>query len=248
MQLLLEINEKGLIGAVLSNGNVDRKEVVPVSVQTDLGYSEALKELLQRYGSLLSFENMSCSVGLTNMTLVPAGMFQASDAAKFLGFSSSTAIDSKEVDYSRLNYFSCVAVYPVPSWVKSTLIPKFPRVVIQHEQVHLLRKLEQLSPGATQLAIVIHSNRALLALAKHGTLLWNLRITVDGADDILYHVLNGADKMDLSEIPVVVYAGSSAAQEIRQQLLERKELIPKLRAFKWTSATDSHLQFQELCV
>lgn len=248
MQLLLEVYEKQLIGAVLNGGAIERVEAIPVSVQTDLGYSEALKELLQRYGSLLSFESMSCSVALNNLTLVPAGLFQVSDAAKFLQFSSSNVIDSKEVDYSRLNYFSCVAVYPVPSWLKSTLIPKFPRIVIQHEQVHLLRKLEQLSTGSTQLSVIIHPTHALLALVKHGNLLWNLRITVDSADDILYHILNGADKMELSELPVVVYAETETAQDIRKQLLDRKELIPKLKAFKWTATTDSHLQFQELCV
>ena len=248
MQLLLEVYEKQLVGAVLNGSAIERLESIPVSVQTDLGYSEAMKDLLQRFGSLLNFESMSCSVALNNMTLVPAGMFQVSDAAKFLQFSSSNTVDAKEVDYSRLNYFSCVAVYPVPSWLKSTLIPKYPRVVIQHEQVHLLRKLEHLSTGVTQLSVVIHPNHALLALVKHGNLLWNLRITVDTADDILYHILNGADKMELSDLPIVVYAQTEAAQEIRKQLLDRKELIPKLKAFKWTATTDSHLQFQELCV
>lgn len=248
MHLFIEISEHRANAAVWNNNSTGRREQVDFNVRTEPGYKEAFNELLTRYGNLSDFEQITCSVAQTDFSLVPAPLFQVSEADKFLQFSTTSTIQKSETDYSRLNYFNAVGVYTTPSWVKSALIPKFPRAIIAHERIHFLRKLEQVSVGSNQLAVVIHDKHALFAYVSKGNLLWQLSSVIDHSDDILYHLMNAVERLDITDCTIQLYADSDTAKKYYTDLVSKKEKIKQLSNLKWLLSDQSHLQFQLLCV
>lgn len=248
MHLFIEIAEDGIQSAVWSGNSIGQRHTVAFSSKTEPGYREALDTLLQHYGNLSGFENVTCSVAQTDFTLIPAPLFSVAEASNFLQFTTTTVIDSKETDYGRLNYFNCVGVYTVPSWIKSVLIPKFPRVVIAHERMHFLRKLEQLSAGVQQLTVIIHPKYALYAFVNKGNLEWQLSAVAENADDILYHLINAIERLGISTAGVTLYAAGTEAKQYTEELERKKDKIAAFQSVKWTVSNDSPLQFQLLCV
>lgn len=248
MHLFIEISEHQAHAAVWNDNSLNRREYIDFKVQTEPGYKDAFNELLNKYGSLSDFEQVTCSVAQTDFSLVPAPLFQVSEADKFLQFSTTTNIQKNETDYSRLNYFNAVGVYTTPSWVKSALIPKFPRAVIAHERIHFLRKLEQVSVGSNQLAVVVHNKHALFAYVSKGNLLWQLSSVIEHSDDILYHLMNAVERLNIADCTIQLYADSETAKNYCADLESKKARIKQLSGFKWSLADQSHLQFQLLCV
>lgn len=248
VHLFIEIFEQQAIAAIWNNNSLERKEQVDFKVQTELGYKDSFNDLLSRYGSLSEFEQVTCSVAQTDFSLVPAPLFQVSEADKFLQFTTTANIQKSETDYSRLNYFNAVGVYHTPSWVKSALIPKFPRTVITHERIHFLRKLEQVSVGSNQLAVVIHDKHALFAYVSKGNLLWQLSSIIDDSNDLLYHLINAVERLNITDCTVQIYADSTTAKQYYSDLEAKKNKIKQLNGLKWSLANQTHLQFQLLCV
>lgn len=248
MHLFIEIFEYKALAAIWKDGSLTRTEQVDFKVQTEIGSKEAFSELLNRFGSLSEFDQVTCSIAQTDFTLIPSPLFQVSEADSFLQFTTTTNISKPEVDYSRLNYFNCVGVYVTPSWVKSVLVPKFPRVVIAHERIHFLRKMEQISSGLSQLTAVIHEKHALFAYVSKGELLWQLSTVIDHSDDVLYHILNAAERLQISNATVVLYADGAAAKQTSEELNTKKNKLKQLVDLKWSVSNQSHLEFQLLCV
>lgn len=216
--------------------------------QNEAAFKETFNSLLAEYGSLSAFENVTCSVAQTNFTVVPASLFSVAEASKFLQFSVSVTITTSETDYARFNYFNCVGVFTIPSWIKSVLILKFPSAVITHERALLLRKLEQMSSGIKQMNIVLHDEHALFSYLEAGNLKWQLASVIENSDDALYHILNALERMEIQDATIQFYAHTSKAKEHLTAMTERKDKIRNLEKHKWQVANDSHLQFQLLCV
>ena len=248
MHLFVEIYFKGIRGAVWQNGNLQNEHFVAFSSMNEVAYKETMNNFLQHYGSLSAFDNVTCSVAQTNFTLVPASLFSVSEATKFLQFSTTDKVASSETDYARFNYFNCVGVFTIPSWIKSVLIPKFPSVIITHERSVLLRKLEQMSGGLKQITTIIHDDYALLSYVEAGSLKWHIASLVEHSDDVLFHIMNALERMELKETTLSFYAHTTKAKEHLTGLTDRKSKIESLHKHKWQVATDSHLQFQLLCV
>lgn len=248
MHLFVEICSKRIKGAVWKNGSLQNEHSVDFPSQTELAGKETLSDFLQHYGSLSTFDNVTCSVAQTNFTLVPAPLFSVADSSKFLQFNTTDKIVSSETDYARFNYFNSVGVFSIPSWIKSTLIPKFPGVIITHERAILLRKLEQMSGGLKQFTVILQDEYALLSYVEAGNLKWHISSVVEHSDDVLYHLLNAFERLGITETTLNFYAYSSAAKAHLASLTERKSKIETLQKHKWQVAGESHLQFQLLCV
>lgn len=247
MHLFVEIYFKGIRGAVWQNGNLQNEHFVSFSSMTEVACKEAMSSFLAHYGSLSAFDNVTCAVAQTNFTLIPAPLFSVSEASKFLQFATTDKIVASETDYARFNYFNSVGVFTIPSWIKSSLIPKFPGVIITHERAILLRKLEQMSGGLKQITTILHDDYALLSYVEAGALKWHISNVVEHADDVLFHIMNALERMELKETTLSFYAHSQKAKEFLSVLTDRKSKIEALQKHKWQVATDSHLQFQLLC-
>ena len=248
MHLFVEIYFKGIRGAVWKNGALQNEHFVTFPSMTEVACKETMNSFLEHYGSLSTFDSITCSVAQTDFTLVPASLFSVADATMFLQFSTTDKIVSSETDYARFNYFNSVGVFSIPSWIKSTLIPKFPSVIITHERAILLRKLEQMSGGIKHLSIILHDDYALFSYVEAGALKWHISSQIEHSDDALYHIMNVLERMEIKETIIHFHAHSPKAKEHLSALTDRKSKIETLQKHKWQVATDSHLQFQLLCV
>lgn len=248
MHLFIEIFDNKALAAIWKDGSLNRTEQIDFKVRTEIGTKDSFIELLSRFGSLSDFDQVTCSFAQTDFTLIPSPLFQVSEADSFLQFTTTNAISKSEVDYSRLNYFNCVGVYLTPGWIKSVLVPKFPRVVIAHERIHFLRKMEQVSSGLSQLTAVVHEKHALFAYVSKGELIWQLSSTIDHTDDILYHLLNAVERLQIATVSVVLYPAGEAAKKMCSDLNDKKNKLKQLVDLKWTISNQSHLEFQLLCV
>lgn len=249
MQLILEITTDNLSASSWNGSTLQELGTVTCTKKTDIGYKESLNELLNQIGDFEQFESFSCSYFSAVCTLVPNALFTVSKPEEILQFSFHPEIPKSDVEYNRIPEWNMVLIYALPLWIKSVLILKTPRIIIQHEWAHLLRFLAGGSTIPTKSVMIIHEDAFTLLVRMNGQILHASVQEYQTSEDILYHVTNTFQQLAVQGKNELVFHFQNEA--IGTKLNGLSDLFKRVALFhesKIQTGVQTHLQMQTLCV
>jgi hypothetical protein len=249
VQLIVEITQQEMQAVQWDGHALTFLGSVLCAKRTDIGYKESLHQLLDKLGDLDRFESYSCSYFSPIATLVPNGLFASSKPEELLQFTVQAPLTKNDVDYSRIPEWNMVLVYNLPLWVKSVLIVKLPRIVIQHELAHVLRKLGSGSTIPLRIHVCVHEEAFSCVIMKDGQIAHCSIQEYQAPEDLVYHLSLCFSELSIqSKNELFIHYGN---QTIANNLNQLTHLLTKIHAFNESKIIDSlhnHLQFQTLCV
>lgn len=222
---------------------------VQCTVKTEIGYKESLVELLTQVDNLNQFDQCSCSFAGPYFTLVPSALFASSKPDELLQFTVEHTVPKGETDYNRLPEWNLVVVYQMPLWVKSALIVKMPRIVIQHELAHVLRHLNTGSTIPLKTQVILQENTFSMVIRKDGLIAHASVQEYQNAEDVLYHLMICYKRLAISSKSQIALSSSTTeALTTAEKIIELSKKIQDFNQHTFQSTSNSHLQFQTLCV
>ena len=249
MQLILEITQQSIAAFRFDGNEVQLLEKAACTKRTDIGYKEVLTQVIEKVGDLDRFENFSCSYFGREFCLVPNSLFAASAPDTLLQYTLHKTISKSDVDYNRLPEWSSVIIYLLPMWVKSVLILKAPRIVIQHELSHVLRHLTTGSLIPLRSHLVIHEEQFSLVVRKDGNIVHTSIQEYQSEEDILYHLATVFTQLKIdSKNELFIHGTGEAVGTIQKQLETHIKKITLFEQTKIEITPFNHLQYQTLCV
>lgn len=248
-QLAIELTEDSMSAFALTGNSTELLSTINCTVKTDPGYKQTLQDLLAECGHLDRFSTYSCSWSHPQSTLVPMLLFASSAPQDILNFTCHTEISKDEVDYNRIPEWSIVNVYRIPMWIKSALIIKIPRIVIQHEMTHILRQLNTGSTVPQRSVLILQEHHFTLVVRKNGQIAHASHQVYQSPEDVLYHVLYTYKQLELqSKGELFVHSRHDKSYDVAQQLAKMAAGMRELSEIKLSVHRYDHLQFQTLCV
>lgn len=249
VQLILEITQQSIAAFQLVGSEIRLLEKANCTKRTDAGYKEVLTQVVEKIGNLDRFNDFSCSYFAHEFCLVPNSLFAASTPETLLQYTVHKTISKSEVDYNRLPEWSSVIIYQLPMWVKSVLILKAPRIVIQHEMAHVLRQLTTGSLIPLRSHLVIHEEQFSLVVRKDGNITHTSIQEYQSEEDIVYHLATVFTQLKIESKNELFIHGTGEQIENTQKRLESH--LKKIQLFEQSKIDiqpSNHLQFQTLCV
>lgn len=244
-QVVLEIDTAGITAAQLTDSGLRilAYEQLPVA---ESAIRETLSELCKKLPQ--DADEYSCSWSTPHMTLIPAGLIGDSKPSELLQLILSNAPDSSETDYNRLMSWNLAAVYHSPSWLKSVLIPKFPRIIIRHEAAHILHQLNTGSSVPTKIVAILHRAYTCFVIRKDGKIVHCSYQQTQTAEDILYHLLYCMKQLQIDGGELVAECTSEETFSTGKKLETIARKIADLHRLKINVNEYEHLKYQRLCV
>lgn len=249
MQLIIEITQQSIAAFQLIGSEIQLLEKVNCTKRTDVGYKEVLTQVIEKVGNLDRFENFSCSYFAQEFCLVPNSLFSASKPETLLQYTIHKPLSKSEVDYNRLPEWSSVIIYQLPMWVKSVLILKAPRIVIQHEIAHILRHLTTGSLIPLRSHLVIHEEQFSLVVRKDGNIAHTSIQEYQSEDDIVYHLATVFTQLKIeAKNELYIHGAGEQVEQIQKRLETQLKKINLFEQAKIQIQVSNHLQYQTLCV
>ncbi|WP_341903639.1 DUF3822 family protein [Fluviicola taffensis] len=249
MQLIIEITQQSIAAFQLTGNEIQLLEKVNCTKRTDVGYKEVLTQVIEKIGNLDRFENFSCSYFAQEFCLVPNSLFSASTPETLLQYTVHKPISKSDVDYNRLPDWSSVIIYQLPMWVKSVLILKAPRIVIQHEIAHILRHLTTGSLIPLRSHLVIHEEQFSFVVRKDGNIAHTSIQEYQSEEDIVYHLATVFTQLKIeSKNELYIHGTGEQVEGIQKRLETHLKKIKLFEQSKIEIQVSNHLQYQTLCV
>ena len=210
-QLCVEVSSKGFTYSVV---NRNSKEITDsgsliFSGRTEEDHKTEIKELLEKKG-LLSFQDeVSLAVLNHQSTLVPQNVFSESTPQAI--FNLCFGNTSLDIDYNRFHEQSLVNVFAIPNWVKSFFVMRYPRIIIQHENTHLMRGIFNGSTFSPTAHLAIQDDYFSLIITSKNKLDFYNIFEYKSVEDFIYHTLFVLEQkeMNLNELKVNWHAAPS---------------------------------------
>lgn len=204
-QIVLEIDNAGITAAQLTDNELRilTYKQLPVS---EPAIRETLSELCKNLPQ--DADEYSCSWSTPQMTLIPAGLIGNSKPSELLQLTLSNAPDSPYTDYNRLMSWNLATVYYSPSWLKSVLIPKFPRIIIRHEVAHILHQLDTGSSVPAKIIVVAHASHTCFVIRRDGKIVHCSYQQTQTVEDVLYHLLYCMKQLHIESGELIVECSS----------------------------------------
>lgn len=249
MQLILEITQQSIAAYELAGSEIQLLEKAYCTKRTDVGYKEVLTQVIEKVGNLDRFENFSCSYFAQEFCLVPNSLFSASAPETLLQYTIHKNVSKSDVDYNRLPEWSSVIIYQLPMWVKSVLIMKAPRIVIQHEIAHVLRHLTTGSLIPLRSHLVIHEEQFSFVVRKDGNIAHTSIQDYQSEEDIIYHLATVFTQLKIeSKNELFIHGTGEQIEQIQKRLESHLKKIHLFEQTKIEIQVSTHLQYQTLCV
>lgn len=222
---------------------------VHCTVKTEIGYKESIAQLLTQLGDLNHYEQCSCSFVSPYFTLVPTALFASSKPEELLQFTVEHTVPKGETDYNRLPEWNLVVIYQMPLWVKSALVVKMPRIVIQHELAHVLRHMNTGSTIPLKTQVILQENTFSIVIRKDGVIAHASVQEYQNAEDVLYHLMICYKRLDISTKSQIALSSSTPeANLVAEKVIQLSQKVQDFSIHTLQATTNSHLQFQTLCV
>ncbi len=249
MQLIIEITQQSIAAFQLTGSEIQLLEKLNCTKRTDIGYKEVLTQVIEKIGNLDRFESFSCSYFAQEFCLVPNSLFSASTPETLLQYTVHKPISKSDVDYNRLPEWSSVIIYQLPMWVKSVLILKAPRIVIQHEIAHILRHLTTGSLIPLRSHLVIHEEQFSFVVRKDGNITHTSIQEYQSEEDIVYHLATVFTQLKIeSKNELFIHGTGEQVERIQKRLETHLKKINLFEQSKIEIQVSNHLQYQTLCV
>lgn len=248
-QLAIEINTVRMSAFCISEGTIEHLHTVNCLNKSDSGYKQTLQDLLSSCGNPDLFDSFSCSYSNEQSTLIPMMLFGESNPETLLNLTVHQSLPKDEIDYNRIPEWSIVNVYRMPMWVKSALIIKIPRIVIQHELSHLLRFFNTGSTIPLRTQIILQEGHFCIAVRKDGNIAHASYQSYQSAEDVLYHLLYTFQQLDIqSKGEITVHSSTEVLKETADNLKQLATSVQLFQQQQFTTHFQEHIQFQTLCV
>jgi hypothetical protein len=249
MHLLVEITSEQISAFEKNNQHLVELACEPILKPTPEGCKETLSQLIDKLGNTDRFDQFSCSYFGKEFCMVPNMLFSSSSPEKLLQFTVHREISKNDVEYNRLSEWGSVIVYELPMWIKTALVPKFPRIIINHEITHVMRHLTLGSLVPLRSHLILHENAFTFVVRKDGNIVHASIQEYENEDDVVYHLATAFTQLEINSKNELFVHG------VGQKINERQEcivsLLSKINLFNQTKVElqpNHHLQFQQLCV
>lgn len=208
---------------------------------------DSLETFFKENPSLVDAENVTLSWYSPKSTLVPNVIFNESNPLEIFQLCYGKETDSHDVDYNRIPELGLIHVFDFPSWLKRYFVIKFPRIIIQHEGTHLLRKFMQ-SAFKPKANIVLHENHFSLAIAKHNKLEFYSHFDYQSIEDVIYYLAYTLQQKELDMDGGSIEFCNSQPSPLFEQFTKHIERIAELNKTKLIENDHFVAEAHLLCV
>lgn len=249
MHLIFEITPNNVAAFEKLGESISEIARVGCVKKTEEGYRESMQELLEKVGSTVKYENFSCSYFGKEFCLVPNTLFSSSSPESLLQFTVQRELLKNNIEYNRLPEWGSVIIYELPMWIKSTLIPKAPRIVINHEITHVLRHLTLGSLVPLRCHLIIHEEEFTFVIRKDGNIVHTSIQEYQNEEDIVYLLATCFTQLDItSKSELFIHGLGTKINEKQEKLVTLLKKINLFSQAKIEIQPSNHLHFQKLCV
>ncbi len=249
VQLILEITDARFSAFESQSDSIRLISEVLCSNKTEHGYKEQLTQLIASLGVLDRFESFSCSYSNAQFSLVPQLLFAESTPEQLLQFTVQNPIPKGETDYNRLPEWNMVNVFHLPQWIKSVLVMRIPRIVIQHEITHIVRHLNTGSTIPQRAHMILQDSTFTLVIRLGGQIVHASIQEYQAAEDVVYHLSMCMQQLKIDQKLELNFHASTTPLRVKGE--EILQLCRKIQLFEQHTMKLSeyqHLNFQALCV
>lgn len=225
-QLCLEVSNKGFAYSVVNRSSkeiIDADKIALTSRVAEDNKS-TIKELLDKKG-LLSFSGeVSLAIIGDKTTLVPQNVFGESSAKDI--FKLCFGEKQVEIDYNRFPEQGLVNIYETIDWVKSFFVIRYPSIIMQHENTHVLRAIFSGPTFSPIVHLVMEAEYfSLLITSKNKLDFYNV-FEYKSIEDIIYHTIFVMEQKEMNEASLkLVVHGSMQHEQLSKELKEQMQRI-----------------------
>jgi len=197
-----------------------------------------------------SFDEISLSYASKESSLVPNSIFAESSPVSIFKLCFGEPKENFSVDFNRIAELSIVNVYSISNWVKQFFVLKFPRIIIQHEGTHSLRKILNSETFHLKVSLIFHENYFCMTIVKHSNLEFYSFFDYQNDEDIIYHLLFALQQKELINEKGILELMNCIDSKTKSfvSLKENIKRIKELSALKVNEKNNFIAQSQLLCV
>lgn len=197
--LAIQLAENAIHFVSLKNDVVLNESLMQLNHDSDSSRNEFLDSHFSESSFLKSdFDEITLSWSFKRTTLVPNAVFSDSSANSIFELCYGKESLQHDIDYNRISELSVINVYEIPSWIKHYFVMKFPRINIQHEGSHIIRK--NLSENAFKLkvTVVLYDGYFHLTIVKHNNLEFYSSFDYQNHEDVIYHLMFALQQKEMT--------------------------------------------------
>lgn len=195
------------------------------------------------------FNEITLSWFTPKTTIIPNNIFTESTPAEMFTLCFGNTVDEHEIDYNRISEQSVINLYHIPNWIKSFFVIRYPRIIIQHEGSHLIRKAMQ-KGFKLKVYLILHENHFQMAIVKHNKLEYYSSFDYQSYEDVLYHLVFVLQQKELTNESgeIVLINGAGSSQKVMSDITENIKRIKDLSEYKVDTPEQFIAKSQLLCV
>lgn len=196
------------------------------------------------------FDEVTLSWSFKRSTLVPNAIFADSSAKAIYELCYGKDSSEHDIDYNRISELSVINVYEIPVWIKRFFVIKFPRIVIQHEGSHVIRKSLNSEAFKLKTTAILYKNYFQLTIVKHNNLEFYSCFDYQNHEDIIYHLMFALQQKEMTnETGTMEFIlGPNIEKEILSKLKTDLERVQDLKKLKFAQPDHYIAKSQLLCV
>jgi hypothetical protein len=249
-QLAIELSNIGVRFSESSMGVISTHELL-FSDRQEFRFREVLDDFVSTTGIKgRDYTDYTLSWSMERSTLVPSNIFGESNPVDLFQLCYGKSIPTGQIDYNRIPEQGVVNIFEIADWVKSYVVTRFPRTIIQHEGSHLIRGLFAASTFKLHVLLVPYATYFQLIMAKENKLIYYSTFDYQEIEDVIYHLAFTLQQKELMNTDgrLTISRGIGSSTDFAEQLIERFKHFHDLRQL--TVNVDPHFitNAQRLCV
>ncbi len=197
-QLTIEVADQFVQFTSFQGDTVQQQAIIQINLSDESIRKEELSTCFEKNSFLsIDFDEISLSYVSKESSLVPNSIFAESTPDSIFKLCFGEPKEKYSVDFNRISELSIVNIYTIPDWLKRFFVLKFPRIIIQHEGTHGLRKILNSETFHLKVSLMFHTNYFCMTIVKHSNLEFYSFFDYQNDDDIIYHVLFALQQKEL---------------------------------------------------
>lgn len=248
--LAIDFSGQHIHFSILKGEDVIDSRTALLSSNKERENKEALELFIKENPSLNDdFDEITLSFATSRSTLVPNNVFDESGPRDLFKICFGQSVEDSEIDYNRISEHAVINLYHIPTWIKSFFVIKYPRIVIQHEGTHLIRKALQ-QGFKLKVYALIHEDHFQMSIIKHNEIQYYSSFDYQSDEDILYHLLFVLQQKELTHESgeVLLINGAGSNQDVINKLLPNIAKVGDLSKFDIKQPEHFIAKSQLLCV
>lgn len=197
-----------------------------------------------------AFDEVTLSWSTQRSTIVPKSIFNESSPDSIFELCYGPGATNNQIDFNRLTELHIVNVFEIYNWVKQFFTNNFPRIIMQHEGSHIVRKLLSDSQSKLHVAAIVYKDYFQLIIVNHNKLEFYSSYDHQSYEDIIYHLLFTLQQKKLTnqDGTIDVILGVGGNKTIYDAILENYERVGELKELKCPKEEFLVAKSQLLCV